>query len=290
VDSSDNAFGSFLASRRAKVRPEQVGLPAGANRRVAGLRRTEVAALAGVSVEYLARLERGVAQGVSESVLDALSRALRLDDAEREHLIGLAHIANGGPARRRRKKDQGVRESVQLVLDSIGNAPAVLRNGRTDILATNALGRALYSELFAQPDRPANHARFIFFSPRAQLFYPDWGGAADDVVAILRSEAGRDPYDRGLTDLIGELSTRSDDFRRRWAAQDVRHHFSGVKHFHHPVVGELHLKYEAMDVSADEGLSLLIYPAAPGTPEADALQLLATWQATPDAVRALNGG
>lgn len=283
MKSSENAFGSFLASRRAKVTPDQVGLPATGRRRVAGLRRTELATLAGISVEYLARLERGAVQGVSESVLDALARALQLDEAEHAHLLDLARSITGS-SRAPRKRKPSIRDTVQLVLDSIEGAPAIVRNGRADILATNALGRALYSEMYVQPGRPVNHGRFIFLDPRAHRFYPNWDRAADDIVAILRTEAGRDPYDRDLTDLIGELSTRSEDFRARWAEQNVRRHYSGTKHFHHPEVGSLHLKFEAMEISADEGLTLLIYPALPGTPDADALRLLATWQATPEMV------
>jgi transcriptional regulator with XRE-family HTH domain len=277
---NDNAFGSFLASRRAKVSPEQVGLPGGGNRRVLGLRRTELALLAGISVEYLARLERGVVQGVSESVLDSLSRTLQLDKAEHDHLLDLARAITTAsrPARKRRL---AMRNSIQLVLDSIDNAPAFVRNGRADILAINALGRALYSEMFVQPGRPVNHARFIFLDPRAHSFYLDWDGAANDIVAILRMEAGRDPFDRDLTDLIGELSTRSDEFRTRWAEQNVRRHYSGTKHFHHPIVGDIHLEFEAMSISADDGLTLLVYPAIPGSRDADALRLLAAWQVTP---------
>ncbi len=274
--STENAFGSFLASRRAKVTPEEVGLPAGGTRRVPGLRRGELANLAGVSVEYVARLERGAIQGVSESVLDALSRALRLDEAERDHLLDLARALVGAPPKSRKRK-QPIRDSIRLVLDSISGAPAFVRNGRADILATNALGRALYSEMFDQPGGTPNHARFIFLDNRARRFYPDWEGAADDIVAILRTEAGRDPFDTDLTALIGELSTRSDEFRVRWAAHNVRRHYSGTKHFSHPAVGDLHLRFEAMDISADDGLALLVYPAAAGSTDADALALLSAW-------------
>jgi transcriptional regulator with XRE-family HTH domain len=280
----DNAFGSFLASRRAKVTPEQVGLVAGNNRRVSGLRRAELAALAGISIEYLARLERGAMTGVSEAVLDALARALLLDDAEHAHLLDLAR-AFTGTVRPSRKPKLPIRHSIQLILDAIDFAPALVRNGRADILATNSLGRALYSEMYVQPSRPVNHARFIFLDPRAHRLYPTWDSAADDIVAILRTEAGRDPFDRDLSDLIGELSTRSDDFRTRWAAQNVRRHYSGKKHFNHPAIGDLHLQFEALDISADEGLTMLVYPAEPGSADADALRLLATWQATPETAR-----
>jgi len=287
MDTNDNAFGAFLASRRARLSPEQVGLPVGGVRRVPGLRRSEVAALAGVSVEYLARLERGAVTGVSDVVLDALAQALQLDDTERDHLTHLAQIIGGGvPSRRQPKRKQVVRESMQLVLDNITNVPAVIRNGRGDILATNELGRALYSEMYVQPNRPVNHARFVFLDHRAHRFYPEWDNAANDMVGLLRDEAGRNPYDKALTDLVGELSTRSGEFRIRWAGQNVLRHYTGEKHFHHPVVGDLRLKYEAMSIGPDEGLTMLVYPPAPGTPYEDAIRLLAAWQATPSGVPA----
>ncbi|MET3950721.1 helix-turn-helix transcriptional regulator [Arthrobacter sp. UYEF36] len=272
----------FLATRRAKITPEQAGLPvSGGNRRVPGLRRGEVALLAGVSVEYYTRLERGNLSGVSEGILEALARALQLDEAEQAHLFDLARTASTSrKPLRRRPATQPVRASVQLMLDAISNAPAFVRNGRLDILAANQLGYALYSEMYASPVRPANHARFIFLDSRAYAFYPDWDRAANDTVAILRTEAGRDPYDRGLTDLVGELSTRSEEFRTRWAAHNVRLHHSGIKHLRHPVVGDLHLLYESLDLSADAGLSLLVYTAEPGSPTGDALRLLASWAAT----------
>jgi transcriptional regulator with XRE-family HTH domain len=279
---NQEATREFLASRRAKITPEQSGLPVyGAKRRVPGLRRGEVAMLAGVSVEYYTRLERGNLSGVSEGVLEAVARALQLDDAERAHLFDLARAAAPGSRTRRRPRPaESVRRSVQLTLNAITNAPAFVRNGRMDILAANPLGYALYSDMYGGPGRPANHARFIFLDARSRSFYPDWDRAASDTVAILRTEAGRDPYDRGLTDLVGELSTRSEEFRTLWAAHNVRQHYTGLKHFHHPVVGELHLMYEAMDVSADAGLSLLVYNAEPGSASEDALRLLASWAAT----------
>lgn len=272
----------FLATRRAKITPEQAGLPVYAgNRRVPGLRRGEVAMLAGVSVEYYTRLERGNLSGVSEGVLEALARALQLDDAEQAHLFDLARAASTSrKPQRRRPATQPVRASVQLMLDAMTSAPAFVRNGRLDILAANQLGRAMYSEMYGVPARPANFARFLFLDDRSHGFYPDWERAANDTVAILRTEAGRDPYDRGLTDLVGELSTRSEEFRTRWAAHNVRLHYTGRKHFRHPVVGDLHLMYEALDLSADAGLSLLVYTAEPGSPTGDALRLLASWAAT----------
>jgi transcriptional regulator with XRE-family HTH domain len=270
----------FLTTRRARITPEQAGLPVyGGNRRVPGLRRGELASLAGVSVEYYTRLEQGRLGGVSDGILEALARALQLDEAERSHLFDLAKAA-GTTARPRRRPAQQVRPGVQFILDAITGAPAFVRNGRLDILAVNRLGRALYSEMYRDPGRPVNHARFIFLNPRSAEFYPDWNKAASDTVAILRTESGRDPYNRELSDLVGELSMRSEEFRTRWAAHDVRQHFTGLKHFHHPVVGDIDLKFEAMDLSADPGLSLLVYPAEPGSASEDALRLLGSWAAT----------
>ena len=242
----------FLASRRAKITPERAGLPAfGANRRVPGLRREEVALLAGVSVDYYTRLERGNLSGVSESVLEALAGALQLDEAERAHLLDLARAANATTRSRRRPGQQLVRPSVQRILDAMTGTPAYARNGRRDILAANRLGYALYSEAYLDPARPVNIARFVFLSPRARVFFLNWESAANDTVAILRTEAGRNPYDQGLTNLVGELSTRSEEFRTRWAAHNVRLHRTGFKDIHHPVVGDLHLSFEAMDLPAD---------------------------------------
>jgi transcriptional regulator with XRE-family HTH domain len=278
-----NEIRQFLASRRARITPQRAGLPAfGANRRVAGLRREEVALLAGVSVDYYTRLERGNLQGVSEGVLDALAHALQLDEAERAYLFDLARAAQTTPTRRRRATRQRIRPSVQRVLDAMTGAPAYVRNGRADILATNRLGYALLSEMFSGPARSANTARFVFLDPRATSFFVDWDRVANDVVATLRSEAGRDPYDRGLSDLVGELSTRSEEFRTRWAAHNVRHHRTGRKHLHHPVVGDLQLTYEVMDLPADPGLSLVVYSAEPSSPSQDGLNLLASWAATLD--------
>jgi transcriptional regulator with XRE-family HTH domain len=273
----------FLTSRRAKITPDQVGLTAYGPRRVPGLRREEVAVLAGVSVPYYTRLERGDMSGVSESVLEALARALQLDDAERAHLFDLARAAGPMAKRRRRSAPKQIRPSVQRILDAMTDAPALVQNGRLDILAANRLGRALYSELYLDPTRPVNHARFTFLDTRAHDFYPDWDRAANDGVALLRAEAGRNPYDRGLTDLVGELSTRSEEFRIRWAAHNVRLHQTGAKHFHHPVVGDLHLTYNRLDLAADPGLTLFTYTAEPGSRSEEALKLLGSWAATTDA-------
>jgi transcriptional regulator with XRE-family HTH domain len=271
----------FLTSRRAKITPNQAGLPTyGGNRRVPGLRREEVALLARVSIDYYTRLERGNLSGVSESVLEAVASALQLDEAERAHLFDLARGANSSPRTRHRLPRQQVRPSLQQTLDAMADVPAYLRNGRRDILAANRLGYALYSEMYVDPVRPANVARFVFLDPRAQTYFLDWERAADDVVAILRTEAGRNPHDRGLTDLVGELSTRSDEFATRWATHNVRLHRTGFKDIYHPVVGELHLTFEAMELPADPGLSLVVYSAEPGSASADKMALLASWAAT----------
>lgn len=279
----------FLTTRRANVSPEQVELPSGPNRRVPGLRRTEVAMLAGVSVEYYSRLERGSLSGASDGVLHAIAQALLLSDDERAHLFDLARAANASPipAKRRNVRVQNVRPNLQFILDAITGGPAFVRNGRLDILASNALGKAVYADLYDSaeatlPGKPMNLARYCFLDPeRADRFYPDWGIAADQTVAILRTEAGRDPYDRDLQDLIGELSTRSDEFRTRWGVHDVRRHATGMKHFLHPLVGPLDMIFEGTELVADPGLNLMIYTAEPGTPTAEALSLLASWSADP---------
>ncbi len=273
----------FLTARRARITPEQAGLPAyGGNRRVAGLRREELAMIAGVSVDYYTRLERGNLRGVSDAVLDALVRALQLDEAETDYLFDLARSANASATAPKRKPTPKVRPSIQRMLDSMTTAPAWVRNGRFDFLASNQLGRALYSPLFADPVRPANNARFTFLDPHSKDFYVDWDRATIDIVSYLRGEAGRNPYDRALTDLIGELSTRSELFRKLWAAQTVRYHRSGIKSLNHPIVGRLDLSFEALELPVDTGLTLLTYNAEAGTPAADGLALLATWAATVD--------
>jgi transcriptional regulator with XRE-family HTH domain len=273
----------FLTSRRARITPEQVGLVSYGSRRVPGLRREEVAVLAGVSVPYYTRLERGDMSGASASVLEALARALQLDDAERAHLFDLARAGQPTAARpRRRQVTQRVRPEVQWTLDAITGAAAYAGNERLDILATNHLGRALFSELYAGPSQPANHARFVFLDPQAEAFYDDWERAATECVAILRWAAGRDPYDRDLSDLVDELATHSEAFRTSWAAHDVRFHNTGVKHFHHPVVGELSLNFNRLDLAADHGLTIFTYAAEPGSRSEEALKLLSSWAATVD--------
>ena len=277
-----NEMRDFLVSRRARITPEQAGLPAyGGNRRVAGLRREEVALLAGVSIDYYTRLERGRAHGASDSVLEGIARALHLDEAERAHLFDLARgAAPAAPRAPRRPSPQQVRPSVRRILDSMTTTPAYVRNARLDILTANQLGAALFAPVLTSPARPANNARFLFLDPAAREFYSDWERQAQDVVAMLRTEAGRSPHDKGLSNLIGELSTRSENFRTWWAAHNVRFHRTGVKRFRHPVVGDLTLTFEALDLAADSGLRISAYTAEPGTPSDDALKVLASWAAT----------
>jgi transcriptional regulator with XRE-family HTH domain len=279
-------LGAFLSSRRAKITPRQAGLPVyGGTRRVPGLRREELALLAGVSVEYLTRVERGNAGGVSDSVLEALARALQLDEAETSHLADLARTSRGVTREPRRRAQPSVRPSIQRILDSMTTTPAFVRNGRLDVLAINSLGEALYAPVFDDPARPANLARFCFLDPRAAELYPNWEDAADTSVALLRTEAGRDPFNKSLTHLVGELATRSEAFRTRWARHDVRLHRAGFKHFRHPVAGELALSFDAMELPADPGLTLTAYSAEAGSPAEERLALLGSWSATLDRAR-----
>lgn len=281
---SDKELGTFLKTRRAKITPEQAGMSAyGGTRRVSGLRREELAVLANISVEYLTRLERGNASGVSDTILNALAQALQLDEAETEHLFDLAKNVRGSARPSRRRPSTQVRPIVQRLVDGLTGVPAFVRNGRLDILAINQLGRALYSAVYATATdctEAPNLARFCFLDPQAHVLYPDWDAAANTTVALLRTEAGRDPHDKALTGLIGELVTRSDVFRARWAAHNVRLHRSGLKHFHHPVVGDLALPFEAMELPADPGLTLTAYSPEPGSDADDKLRLLASWTAS----------
>ncbi|MEV6494252.1 helix-turn-helix transcriptional regulator [Actinoplanes sp. NPDC051633] len=274
---------AFLSSRRAKISPEQAGLQHfNRNRRVPGLRRSEVADLAGVSVEYYAQLERGNLSGASDSVLEALARALHLDEAEQQHLADLARAAGPGARTRRKTPAQQIRPSVARVLELMTDVPAFVNNGRGDVLAANPLTQALYAPMFDDSVRPANHARFAFLNPRARDFWRDWERIATTTVAMLRTEAGRDPYDKALTGLVGELCTRSEEFRARWAAHDVRLHNTGIKQFRHPVVGEIDLNFETMQMTADPGLSMTLLSAPAGSAADDALRVLASWAATRD--------
>ena len=274
----------FLSTRRARITPAQAGLPTYGHerRRVTGLRREEVALLAGVSPQYYVRLERGDATGISESIIDGVTHALQLDDAERAHLVHLLYTA-GTPRRPRRRTPstaQRVRPTVQRLMDSMHAAPAVVLNGRLEILGANALGRALFSPVFADPESTPSNARFVFLDREARTFFRDWDTVANDTVAILRAEAGRDPHDQALSDLVGQLSTRSDEFRLRWAAHNVRIHSTGVKLFHHPVVGDLDLPYESLPLETGSSTALVGYTPEPDSASQDALTLLASWAAS----------
>ena len=214
-------------------------------------------------------------------MLEAIARALQLDEAERDHLFDLVRATSPTRAATRRPSQERVRPTVQRIVDAMVDLPAYIRNGRLDILYANRLGDALYSPLESNDGRPRNVARFVFLNPNATEFFADWDGIADDAVAILRLEAGRDPYDRRLTDLIGELSTRSDAFRVRWAAHNVKLHRTGVKQIYHPLVGELTLAYEGLELPGDPGQMILVYSAEPASPSDEALNLLGSWTAAP---------
>jgi transcriptional regulator with XRE-family HTH domain len=270
----------FLMSRREKVTPEQVGLTSHGNRRVKGLRRNEVAAIAGVSVEYYTRLERGNLQGVSDSVLESVSLALRMDETERSHLYDLARAANSSPVRSRRGPvRQTVPAAVQRVVDGMPGLPAFVQNSRFDVLHANMLGRALFSEMYEDRSCRDNTVRFVFLSPAARRFYLEWDRVARTAVGALRVEAGRNPYDVELSNLIGELSTRSDTFRVLWGANDVGVFRDGTKGIRHPVVGELQLDHAALALPDANGLSVTVYSAPPGSPSEDGLKMLASWAA-----------
>ncbi|MCI1748139.1 MAG: helix-turn-helix transcriptional regulator [Acidipropionibacterium sp.] len=269
----------FLMSRRARISPEEAGLPhIDDRRRVPGLRRGEVAVLAGVSVEYYTRLERGRLGGASPSVLDAIARVLQLDEDERAHLFDLARSVGPREPRATRshsRKETALTDSVQQVIDSM-SVPAIVQNGRLDLLAANAVGRALYSELYSSaPTLPPNFARFAFLDERAGSFYPDLDASRELLVSVLRSSAGRDPLDAGLTALIDELSARSRDFSTRWAKHNVRRHSRGRKVIDHPEVGRLDLEYNDFALPGDPDLSITTYTATPGSDSADGLCLLA---------------
>ena len=277
----------FLISRRERITPVQAGLPAyGGTRRVKGLRREEVALLAGVSIDYYVRMERGNLAGASDAVLDGVANALQLDEAERDHLFALARAAGPSATRRRRPAATAVRPVIRQVLDAITDAPAWVRNARHDILAMNALARALYSPVVesgvagATSKRPANTTRFLYLDPAADEFFIDYDLIARDAAAMLRLEAGRNPHDKDLITLVGELSTQSEPFRRHWASQDVKFHRSGRKRLRHPTVGELDLNFESLELPSEPELCLNIYTADPGTSTADGLKLLASWAAT----------
>jgi hypothetical protein len=279
----------FLISRRANVTPDQAGLPAsGGDRRVSGLRRGEVAMLAGVSLDYYTRLERGNIRGATESVLNAVARALRLNDVEREYLFDLARTAPAVVSAR--PAPQAVRTSVQRVLDNMA-VPAIVHSANQDLVAANLMGRALYAPHFDTEGTP-NTARFVFLDPRARDYYVDWALARRTTAAMIRLEAGRDPLNAELTALIGELSTRSPRFREDWAGHDVHEHRTGVKAFRHPEVGVVEVAFDVFDMPGEAGLHIVTYSVPPGADSAEKFALLASWAATREAgpVRPGRGG
>lgn len=283
-----NDIREFLTTRRARLRPEDVGLPNfGGRRRVPGLRREEVALMAGMSVEYYVRLERGNAKGISEAVFEGVCRALQLDEAERSHLNDLIRVANQGTSAKKRRTKPAtaqIRPGVQQLLDAMDSVPAYVNNGRLDVIGINRLGRAEFSEIYEEPrqaQQAPNFARFVFVNSASREFYRDWDAVAQQTVALLRAEAGRNPHKRALSDLVGELSVNSEDFRTLWASHDVREHRTGLKHFHHPIVGDLDLNFEAMNLESEPGLLFVALTAAVGTPSHDGLSLLNSWTSTP---------
>ncbi|QDQ95087.1 helix-turn-helix transcriptional regulator [Rhodococcus sp. WB9] len=270
----------FLVSRRAKVTPDQVGLPSAGRRRVPGLRREEVATLAGVSPDYYVQIERGRAGDVSDSVLYAIAGALLLNETEIVHLFDLAHSHNRHPVRRPEPGTERLPDGVQTMIDHLVGAAAVVQNRRLDLVAANDLGRALYSDLYEHHQQP-NLARYVFSDDRAKEFYQDWDTTADFAVSILRAHAGKPPCDRNLTDLIGELTARSEEFRTRWAAHDVRSHQRGSKRLRHRLVGDLNLHYEGLEIPGTTGLTLFCFTAEPGdSATKDSLLVLASWAKT----------
>ncbi len=275
-----NDVREFLMSRRARITPAQAGLPAyGGVRRVAGLKREEVAMLTGVSTEYYARLERGNLRGVSDSVLDSLARALRLDEAERAHLFDLAKAAVPTPAAASRRPRAEVRPSIERVLAGMTGTPAYVRNARMDVVAANGLCFALYTDILSPEKLPVNLARFMFLDSRSKDFFVDWDTLADDFAAAMRTESGQNPRDRALNSLIGDLAAGSSEFSTRWARHNVRFHRTARKTMRNQLVGEIELTGDALELPG-EGLTLIAYSAEPGSHAQDQLDFLASWNAS----------
>ncbi|MGC3000736.1 helix-turn-helix domain-containing protein [Streptomyces sp. G35A] len=268
----------FLRTRRARLKPEDVGLPDfGRHRRVPGLRREELSQLAGVSVAYYTRLEQGNGRNVSAEVLDSIARALRLTDAEHAHLVHLAK-----PKRHKKKpaaRAQHVRVALQQLLDSVDGVPAYVVGRRSDILAWNRMAAALFGDWGKLPAQERNWARLVFLDPSHRELFVDWDRKASDIVAYLRMDAGCHPDDPRLSSLVGELSVKSEEFRRLWATHDVKEKSHGVKRVRHPLVGELTLFFESFRPADDTEQSLVTYHAEPGSPSAEALRLLGSWGA-----------
>ncbi|MFJ7246137.1 helix-turn-helix transcriptional regulator [Kitasatospora sp. NPDC098652] len=271
----------FLRSRRARVTPEAAGLPAdGRVRRVPGLRRDEVARLAGVSTEYYTRLEQGRALNPSPEVVDAITRALRLDDTEREHLTDLLHSDPRPTTRRAPATAQRVRPGLYLMLETLDRVPAFILGRRTDVLASNRLAREVLTDFDALPANRRNLARYYLLDPKARETVGDWERLAAETVAMLRFEAGRYPQDRRLADLVGELTLQVPEFTGWWNDHRVLRRTHGAKHYHHPLVGELHFSYESFQVPGDAEQTLCVYNVEPNSPTAQSLRVLASWTAS----------
>ncbi|RSN80037.1 transcriptional regulator [Streptomyces sp. WAC 05379] len=273
----------FLRTRRARLKPEDVGLPDyGRHRRVPGLRREELAQLAGVSVAYYTRLEQGNGRNVSAEVLDAIARALRLSDAEHAHLTHLAK-----PKRHKKKpvaRTEQVRPAMRQLLDTIDGVPAYITGRRSDIVAWNGMAAAVFGDWSELPAQERNWARLVFLRPDYRELFVEWDQKAYDIVAFLRMDAGCHPDDPRLSALVGELSVKSEEFRRLWAIHDVKEKSYGVKRLRHPLVGELTLNFESFRLTDGTEQNLITYHPEPGSPSAEALRLLASWGA--DATKA----
>jgi transcriptional regulator with XRE-family HTH domain len=247
---------------------------------VPGLRREEVAALAGMSVEYYIRIERGRLDGVSDSVIEALMNILLLNEAERKYLLNLLDLSNGKRPRKQTKRSEGVRPEILRLIESMENIPAILRNGRMEIIAANSLGRKLYCVMQERGGSPTNIARYFFLDPSANKFFLDWEKLAPETMGSLRSQITLDPTDETLSNLIAELSQESAYFRKHWNDHVVHEHSSAIKNLHHPSVGDLVLHFQALTLPGDEGLRLNTYIPAKGSPSEDAIRLLAMTELT----------
>ncbi|SDT45849.1 helix-turn-helix transcriptional regulator [Microlunatus soli] len=276
-----NDLGEFLRARRAGLTPDAVGLPIdlGTGRRVTGLRRSEVAQLAGVSTEYYTRLEQGRARQPSEQVLQALAEALQFDDIERRHLFALAGTTAGHADRT--GSVSRLRPALRQVLDSMELAPAFVSDRDLTVVGGNTLWRLLFPEVAELPRRERSMARWTLLDPRARLVWNDWERVARDYVHGLRLAAAAQPRNQRIAALIGELMMRSAEFPAWWSEHRVQERSTGLKRLHHPVVGDLELQYEIFTSVADPGQSLVVYSAPAGSPSQERLRLLASWGTEP---------
>jgi transcriptional regulator with XRE-family HTH domain/predicted transcriptional regulator len=276
-------LGEFLRSCRSRLDPVDAGMPRTTRRRVPGLRREELAHLAGVSVDYYTRLEQGRSRTASPQILESLATALRLDDTEREHLFDLANRRPLQPRRSMTSPIEQASPAVHQLLNTLDAVycPAFVLGRRTDVVASNPLARALIADFDAMPAKERNQARFVFLDPAARQLYVDWESVAADTAAMLRMDAGRHPEDPQLGELVGELAVRSEHFRAYWAERRVHERTEGTKSYHHPVVGDLTVTYQALALPGDGNQILFVYSSEPGSSSETALQLLATWWTEP---------